>query len=434
MVELKTAGQDEIAALRYKLARLSSLVEVSIIINSTLDLDEVINLVMEKAQAVMGAEASSLFLLNKETGKLECEVALGEVGSVIKEKFALNIGEGIAGWCVQNEKPIIVPDAGRDSRFDKKMDEETGFKTRSILAVPLKVRNKLIGVAEVINPVQGKEFSQDDLDLFSTFGRQVALAIENARLHKSSLEKQKIEQQLDAARIIQESFMPQTAPTSKENRFEVAAKSIAATAIGGDFYDFAQFEEDTLGVFIGDVSGKGIPAALYMARLVSDFRFHTQLSREPEETIKTINNLLVERGRRGMFVTLQYTILDIATGRATIITGGHLPALCLRAKSQRCEILNDEGGIPLGILPDAIFPATTIQMQHGDYLVFFTDGITEAKNPAGKQYTLERVVTFLENQWENADQIVDGLISNINEFAADARQHDDITLVVLKWC
>lgn len=137
------------------------------------------------------------------------------------------------------------------------MDEETGFKTRSILAVPLEVRHKIIGVAEVINPLAGREFSQEDLDLFSTFGRQVALAIENARLHRTSLEKQKIEEQLDAARIIQESFMPQTAPTSQENRFEVAAKSIAATAIGGDFYDFAQFEEDMLGVFIGDVSGKG---------------------------------------------------------------------------------------------------------------------------------------------------------------------------------
>ncbi|KAA3619441.1 MAG: GAF domain-containing protein [Calditrichaeota bacterium] len=434
MPELISPKQDEISYLKYKLDRLSSLIEVSIIINSTLDLDEVMILVMEKAQSVMGAEASSIFLINEQTGKLECEIALGEVGPVVKEKIELSIGEGIAGWCVQSTKPLIVPDAKSDSRFAKKMDEETGFKTRSILAVPLKVRNKIIGVAEVINPVRGREFTQDDLDLFSTFGRQVALAIENARLHKTSLEKQKIEQQLDAARIIQESFMPQTAPTSKDHRFEVAAKSIAATAIGGDFYDFAQFEEDTLGVFIGDVSGKGIPAALYMARLVSDFRFHTQLTREPEETIKAINNLLVERGRRGMFVTLQYTILNILTGLATIITGGHLPALCVRAATQKCEIINSEGGVPLGILPDAVFPSTEIQLQHGDYLIFFTDGITEAKNLQDKQYSLERVVTFLEKKWTSADEIVDALITSINDFASDARQHDDITLVVLKWC
>ena len=191
---IELSHQDEILRLRYKLDRLSSLIEVSIIINSTLDLDEVINLVMEKAQSVMDAEASSLFLINEHTGKLECEVALGEVGSVVKEKFELNAGEGIAGWCVKTAKPLIVPDTTRDPRFAKKMDEETGFKTRSILAVPLEVRHKIIGVAEVINPLAGREFSQEDLDLFSTFGRQVALAIENARLHRTSLEKQKIEE------------------------------------------------------------------------------------------------------------------------------------------------------------------------------------------------------------------------------------------------
>ncbi|MBC6947809.1 GAF domain-containing protein, partial [candidate division KSB1 bacterium] len=194
----------ELEALQAKVANLSSLIEVSIIVNSTLDLDNVLSLVMEKAQAVMHAEASSVMLINEATGMLEWEVALGEVGEQVKDKIRLRVGEGIAGWVAQTGEPLIVPDVSQDPRFFKKSDDVTGFKTRSILAAPLKVRNRIIGVAEVLNPIGGRNFTNDDLDLFSTFCRQVALAIENARNHRAMLEKQKLDQQLEAARTIQE--------------------------------------------------------------------------------------------------------------------------------------------------------------------------------------------------------------------------------------
>ncbi|MFQ5629730.1 MAG: GAF domain-containing protein, partial [bacterium] len=242
------AEGDELSQLRSRVGTLSSLIEVSIIINSTLDLDEVINLVMEKAQAVMKAEASAVMLLNEESGILECQVALGEVGQQVQETIKLKIGEGVAGWVAQTGKPVIVPDAQKDPRCANRVDKQTGFVTRSILAVPLVVKEKIIGVAEVINRLDGKAFTDDDLDLFSTFGRQVALAIENARMHRFMLEQQKFEQQLEAARIIQESFLPQKAPTDSRNRFRVAGKSIAASSIGGDFFDYIEFDDNTLGL------------------------------------------------------------------------------------------------------------------------------------------------------------------------------------------
>lgn len=426
--------KNELDQLRSRVDTLSSLIEVSILVNSTLDLDEVINLVMEKAQTVMKAEASSVLLVNENTGVLECEVALGEYGKQVKEKITLQMGEGIAGWVAQHGEPVIVPEAHKDPRFSSKADQETGFTTRSILAVPLKVRGRVIGVAEVINPIEGNSFSDDDLDLFSTFGRQVAMAIENARMHKIMLEKQKLEQQLEAARIIQESFLPQTFPVCSTNRFQVWAKSLPATSIGGDFYDFIEFDPDTLGVVIGDVSGKGIPAALYMARLVSDFRFHTRIEKDPAQTLATINDLLVERGRRGMFVTLQYLVLDIPSGEAQVVTAGHLPILRIRKDPLRCEPIEANGGVPLGIVGGAAFDVHRFHLEHGEYLICFTDGIIEAKNRSKQQYTLERLMRNLCAEWESPEEIIENLIISVENFSRGMAQFDDLTVVALKWC
>ncbi|MDZ7289813.1 MAG: SpoIIE family protein phosphatase [candidate division KSB1 bacterium] len=426
-------AQREIAALRNKVANLSSLIEVSIIVNSTLDLDSVLSLVMEKALAVMDAEASSVMLINEKTGMLEWEVALGEVGEQVKEKIQLRVGEGIAGWVAQSGQPLIVPDVSKEPRFSKRSDEATGFKTRSILAVPLKVKDRIIGVAEVINPVRGKFFTEDDLELFSTFSRQVALAIENARMHRAMLEKQKLDQQLEAARTIQESFMPQTFPEDAQGRFEVFAKSIPATQIGGDFFDFLRFDDDTLGIVVGDVSGKGVPAALYMARLVSDFRVTSQRYRDPVQTLRKMNEILVERGRRGMFVTLQYAQLNVATGMVHFATGGHLPACWLKSDGSAAEFISSGGGAPLGITPETQFLPKSLQLAPGDYLVSFTDGIVEAKSLEMELYTMPRLKTFLCRKWASPKELVEGVVEDVRKFTQGMPQQDDLTVVALKW-
>jgi len=424
---------DEIESLKGRVATLSSLIEVSIIVNSTLDLDSVLSLVMEKAQAVMDAEASSVMLINEKTGMLEWEVALGEVGEQVMKKIQLRVGEGIAGWVAQSGQPLIVPDVSKDARFYKKSDEATGFKTRSILAVPLKVKERIIGVAEVINPLHGKAFTEDDLDLFSTFSRQVALAIENARMHRAMLEKQKLDQQLEAARTIQESFMPQTFPEDPQNRFEIFAKSIPATQIGGDFYDFMMFDNDTLGVVVGDVSGKGVPAALYMARLVSDFRVASQRYRDPAQTLHKMNEGLVERGRRGMFVTLQYAQLNAATGAVNFATGGHLPVYWLKKDGEACEFIASGGGAPLGIMPTTQFVPKSIQLAPEDFLVTFTDGVIEAKNTDFVQYSMQRLKEFLCRKWSSPKELVEHVVEDVRKFTKGMSQHDDLTVVALKW-
>jgi sigma-B regulation protein RsbU (phosphoserine phosphatase) len=206
----------EIQRLEDKVRRLHGLIETSAIINSSLDLDEVLRLVLEKAQAVANAEASAILLYNPRTMKLEFEVALGEKGGTIrslKEKIALDLGQGIAGTVAQTRRVEWVPDAARDPRVARTVDATTGFVTRNILCGPLLVQDRLIGVAEVMNLADPEIAGREDLEVFETFCRQVAIAIENARLHKVLLERERERQQLEFAAVVQQSFLPSRFPT-----------------------------------------------------------------------------------------------------------------------------------------------------------------------------------------------------------------------------
>ena len=423
----------EIHALKEKVERLQSLIEVTSIISSVLDLDELLKLVMQKAQSVMHAEASSVLLLNDTTQLLECEIALGEVGDQVMRKVQLEIGQGIAGWVAQTGQSIIVPNVSEDPRFCTESDDLTGFTTRSILAVPLIVKEKIIGVAEVINPIDGRAFNNDDLDIFLTFCRQVALAIENAKIHRYLIEKQKLQQQLESAHAIQQSFMPQTFPKSSAGAYSVWAKNIPAILVGGDLYDFIEFDSTKLGMVVGDVSGKGIPAALFMARLVSDFRFYSHSEKSPEDTLFAVNNCLVERSLHGMFVTLTYLLLNICTGEVTITDGGHLPPVWFHKNTNQSEFVKGAECIPLGIEKNAAFNSTKIELERGDSIVLYTDGIIEAKNRQGQQFSMERLLALANGDWKSPRQAVRNIISSTLNFSKGVPQHDDITVLCITW-
>ncbi len=422
----------ELQQLREKVENLSSLIEVSIIINSTVELDQLVNLVMEKAQSVMQAEASSVMLFNEKTQCLDCRFALGEVGDQVREVMRLKMGEGVAGWVAEHREPQIVPDVSKDPRFTSKVDESTGFRTRSILAAPLLVQDRLIGVAEVINRKDGREFTRDDLELFSTFCRQVAMAIENVRMYRVELEKQKLEQQLEAAKHIQQSFMPESFPSPEDGAYAVAARSLPAVSIGGDLYDWIDFDDHQVGVAVGDVTGKGVPAALYMARLVSDFRTYAQMYKLPSRVLMALNNVLVERGRRGMFVTFQYGILDPASGLFRYANAGHIPIIRV-ARDGDAQMVEKTGNVPLGILPEVEFREGTVQLEPGDVLIMITDGIIDARNAQGEAYSLERALTFCGSHRGPVQELVDALIADVQAFTGDQVQFDDLTVLALSW-
>ncbi len=424
--------QRKITQLEARIHSLSGLMEVSAIINSTLDLDELLGLVMEKAQSVMLAEASSVMLINPETNRLECKIALGEVGDQVANVLQLEKGQGVAGWVWQQGESLMVPDVSQDPRFFRQMDQTSGFQTKTILAAPLLVKNRIIGVAEVINRSDGREFDEHDQELFIAFCRHVALAIENARMHQLALQQLRMQQQLDSAKIIQQSFMPQVLPGGSAAFYELAARNLQATAVGGDFYDAIELPDNRLGLIIGDVSGKGVPAALYMARLMSDVRLYALKGTHPDDLLSNMNESLTVRSRQGMFVTVQYAIINTLTGHVVLANAGHLPVLWMSPARGETRWLNNSMGIPLGILPQQKFDTIEFDLYPGDYIVLFTDGIVEARNPEGQALGLERLSQIDLNQ-RDAEALLQQVLRTVTEHMQHVSQQDDITALVFYW-
>jgi sigma-B regulation protein RsbU (phosphoserine phosphatase) len=416
----------EIGRLKLKIKRLSTLIDVNALISSSLNLDQILENVMSISKKVMSADASSLMLIDEKTNELVYEVALGSVGEKLKQEFRLKMGQGIAGTVAQDGKPLLIEDVYKHPKFYRGHDEATGYRTKSMIAVPLKVGDRITGVAQVINRLDNNPFDRDDLDLFLALCSMAAIAIENAKMHRTLMERQRLVKDMEFARTVQESFLPQHAPEIVNYRF--SAHYTPAQEVGGDFYDFIHFDRERAGIVIGDVSGKGVPAALYMAKLGSDLKTLAFTADDPASALKKLNNLLVERSRRGMFATVLYLELDPGNGRMKLSNAGHLPPIIKKADGS-VEKLAPAGGSPLGILPNMDFGQETVMLGPGDTVILYTDGIIEAMNARDELYGYERFEALIRKSPSDPDALKAVIIDEINRFTGLSPQHDDMTLV-----
>lgn len=424
-----TVHKDYLKSLEKKVADLETLIEVSSIISSTLDFNELITLVMEKAKGVMDAEACSILLYNKETKKLEFTVALcqdGPVSEKLKDKVTLDVGEGIAGWSAGHLKPLVVRDAQTDSRFNKEVDRYTGFTTRSLIAAPLIGRSGLIGVAEILNPRNKDSFDDYDADIFQTHCRQVAVAIENARFHKDSLEREKIRREMEIASEVQKSFLPEL-PFFEKDNLKITAVNISASQVGGDVYDFIEHGSGRLGVLIGDVSGKGVSAALYMAKIISEFRNVAHMSETPDDALARLNAVL-SSAPRGMFLTCVYLMADTVTGAMNVSVAGHPPFL--KTSNGKAEVVDLASGPPVGIL-DTDFPSSSIKLEKGERILLLTDGVFDAKNKAGERIGFEKITEFV-NEHASEEELTRVLVDYMEKYSKGMDRADDLTLVEIR--
>lgn len=425
--------EQEIQVLKRQTDFFSNLIDMSVILTSTFDLDELIHRVLEFSQRVMVSEASNVMLYSEEKGLLECRRALGKVGEKLERSFTLELGQGIAGWVAQTRKSVVVPDVTKDKRFYSGVDEETGFVTKSILCAPLVVGDKMLGVVEVVNRKDGKQFTEEDLRLFETFCRGVAVSVQNAQMHQRLLKNQKVEQQLEMASTIQQGFLPRSFSHKEDYKYEIAAINLPASMVGGDLYDCIELRPGLLGLTIGDVSGKGMPAALYMARLISDFRFQAHQAEDPGPTTMILNEMLAERSQQGMFVTMIYLTLDTHHGELRYANGGHIPPILYHRSTGEMARLDGSKGIPLGIRPQDEFEEASLYLRRGDTLVFFTDGILDAKNSAGEKFSVEKMEKVIRGSWLTPGDLVSQLVEAVSRHVGEESQYDDITIMVLTW-
>lgn len=424
--------ESSLKASTQKISMLSNLIEASKNINSVLDLSQLLTIIIEFSQKLMNADAGSLMLVDEKNQELVFEVALGDVGEDLKKEIRLPMGQGIAGWVAKTGEPLNLADVYEDSRFCRDYDNKTGYRTKSMLCVPLKMNGKVIGVGQVINKLDGGTFSQEDLEMFSIFCSLTAVAIEKARMHEAILESEKLARELEYAKTIQQSFLTHNFPSDPHLQF--GAQNISAKQVGGDLYEAFSLPENRVGVVIGDVSGKGISAALYMARFISDFRFLAELEPTVENVLSRTNNILCKRSLQGMFITLCYLCLDLTAKKVHIGNGGHLPPVLYDPVSKQAKPLKNISGPPLGMISNLNYHVQTYDLVPGQTFVLYTDGIIEARNAHKEEFSLNRLIQEVETHPTlEAKEFVDHLIQEVQHHSAGVSQHDDLTVVCIKY-
>lgn len=412
-----------------KVERLSNCIEIANLISSELSIGKLLTHVMETTKKAFSADSVSLLLLDDKTGDLTFQVALGDVGDDIRELFRLKKGEGLAGYVAETGTPINLKDVYEDPRFSPDYDRQTGYRTKSMLCVSLKTRGKTVGVIQVMNKTAPPYwFTNEELDMLVTIGSSVAVAVDTAKMHQVILQKETLERDLKLASRVQQSFLPPALPQINGYRF--FGLNRPALEIGGDFYNFFQLQDNRLGIVLGDVSGKGISASLFMARLTSDLQYHALLCASPARLLETINALLCRRAQRGMFVTLVYMVLDPDRHTLMFANAGHLFPILLENNRLRPLGSDTSKGPPLGILEDIRFQEEFHDLTPASHVLLCTDGITEAKNVAGKLFGEQRLNTEIGRLPGRApDQMVRDIADAVTRFSQGQPASDDLTLV-----
>ncbi|MEH0019202.1 MAG: GAF domain-containing SpoIIE family protein phosphatase [Desulfobacter sp.] len=421
---------DALNACINKVERLNNCIEIANLINSELSLGRLLASVMDTTKAAFQADSASLLLKEDDTGDLVFHIALGDVGGEIKELFRLKKGQGIAGLVADTGTPLNIRDVYDHPGFSPDYDRKTNYRTRSMLCVPLKARGNTLGVIQVINKQTAPfHFTGEELEMLVTIASSAAVAIDTAQMHKSIIRKETLERDLLLAREVQQSFLPGTLPEIPGYGF--AALNRPALEIGGDFYNFFSLPDNRLGIVLGDVSGKGIAASLFMARLTSDIQHHALLNHQPSGLMEAVNTMLCQRARHGMFVTLIYMVLDLDTGCFKLSNAGHLFPICSDGEQSVQMGADSTKGPPLGILPGLTFGQEEFTLAPGQVLTLYTDGVTEAKNSAGTFFGMDGLTREINTCPGTPDAIVNTVSGAVEKFSINHGRSDDITLVSL---
>jgi serine phosphatase RsbU (regulator of sigma subunit)/anti-sigma regulatory factor (Ser/Thr protein kinase) len=397
---------------------------------SNKDLDELLELVINELVETIGADRGTLYLIDKAQGELFSHVLQKDTGAL--REIRLEIGQGVAGHVAATGQVMNIQDAYGDSRFMRSFDQVTGYRCHTILAAPMRnPQQKIIGVVQLLNK-KGGPFTSRDERLLTAMAAQAAILIENARLYAQEIQQRLINQELETARAIQKSFLPQEIP--QYAGWDIAAFWRPMREVAGDFYDFYPLPDGRLAVVVADVSGKGVPGALFMALSVTVLRFAMGLNFTPGELLDRANQAIISGQQSKMFATAFVGYLDLESGALDFASAGHNPPLLCRPARCRCEYLTAPG-VAMGLFDGAEYAGETVALADGDILVLYTDGITEVINAQEEEFGEERLQALIvQNGSRPAMELAELITEAVAAFAQDQGAYDDETIVVIKRC
>jgi serine phosphatase RsbU (regulator of sigma subunit)/pSer/pThr/pTyr-binding forkhead associated (FHA) protein len=336
----------------------------------------------------------------------------------------------IVNRCLETAQALLSEDATTDKQFDLSQSI-ADCRIRSVMCAPLTMKStgKAFGVIQLDTQDRHKKFVQDDLRLLMAVAGQAAIALENAKLHDNLVARAGLERDLRLAHQVQMSFLPKKPPQFAG--YEFFAHYESAQEVGGDYYDFIPLPGPRLAIGLGDVAGKGVPAALLMAKVSSDARFSMLTETDPAQAVYRLNELMQEAGMLDRFVTLAMGLLDPVAHQVTFVNAGHLPPIIYRQATGKLEEATDRNsaGFPLGVADGIPYEAVSVSLQPGDAVTLFTDGVTEAKNKQDAEFQLEGAMSALRPGPWSPTAMGQRLVAAVRQHALGCKQHDDITVV-----
>jgi phosphoserine phosphatase RsbU/P len=340
---------------------------------------------------------------------------------------AIRISRTIINDVLTNKQAILSADAATDSRFQMSQSI-ADFRIRSMMCAPLvNSDGEALGAIQLDTLDQRSRFQQEDLDMLAGVAGQAAFVLENAQLHEQSLKQQGVQRDLELAHKVQQGLLPAAPPMVEKYHFFDFYEP--ANQVGGDFYDYIRLSGDRLAIVLADVSGKGVSAALVMAKLSAEVRYCLASEPSAAAAINRINNSFCHSGWDDRFVTMVLALLDPLREEATIVNAGHMPPLLRRGVHQVESVGGDESGVPLGVDADYQYNASTIRLAPGDFMTLFTDGISEAMNPENQLYGIDRLTKQVGADAADVAVLGRRILDDVKRFVGGRPQSDDMCLL-----
>jgi len=407
---------------------LETLAEIAREFGAILNLDELLTRIANLARRVIDYRTFGILLVNDETKELEMKVAVRYGDKITVPRVKL--GNGLVGYAALHKVAVNVPDVDADPRYIRVVDD-----ARSELVIPLMVQDRCIGVFDLESP-ELDAFGKSQVEIVTLLASQAAVAIENARLYQTIRANEvRLEKEVRFAQRVQAALLPTDLP-KRLKQVDVAARFAPARELGGDLYDFLAPEPNSLVVAVGDVSGKGVPAALYSAfagELIRSRTFRRRYAPErfgPAGVLASTNTILHERQLEEYYCTLCYAVFDFKRRTMTLANSGlPYPVRCSEGKVEQITL----PGVPLGSFAGSTYDELSFELARDDVFVFCTDGVFEANDALGREFGAERLLQVVsEMRTKTAREIVDAIFAAVQEFRGDTPPNDDMTAVALK--
>ncbi|HMP07631.1 MAG TPA: SpoIIE family protein phosphatase, partial [Lacipirellulaceae bacterium] len=405
--------------------QLQAMIEISNNLSNTLSVKDILPKVLDSLFKIFVQADRGFVIMRPKPGAPPVPVAAkARHGDA---DMGMRVSRTIVQRAIEEKKAILSADASSDARFNM-AQSIADFHIRSLICAPMIDSNgEAIGVIQVDTRDQRSRFTDFDLQVLAGVAGQAAIALNNARLHEGAIRQRALQRDLEVARQMQQALLPSAAPDLPG--FHFFQHYQAAYEVGGDYYDYVLLPDDRFAAVVGDVAGKGVSAAILMAKLSSDVRFWLVREPDPAKALAQINAAFSRHGWDDRFVTMVVAVVDPQTCELTLVNAGHMPPILRSGDGKVLEIGGDEAGLPLGVMDDYQYESYTRELLAGDQLTLFTDGFSEAMNSSRELFGLERLIELCGDATVKAADLGPCILDKVHKFVGDYPQSDDMCLV-----